>query len=32
MGLVEQLRQDYARFPDNQTYGLYAENVQFTDP
>ncbi|MEM9088094.1 MAG: DUF2358 domain-containing protein [Cyanobacteria bacterium P01_F01_bin.53] len=32
IGLVEQLRQDYARFPDNQTYELYAENVQFTDP
>ncbi|MEL6776636.1 MAG: DUF2358 domain-containing protein [Cyanobacteria bacterium J06597_16] len=30
--LVEQLKQDYSRFPDAQTYSLYADNVQFKDP
>lgn len=30
--LVEQLKQDYARFPDDQTYSLYAEDVHFKDP
>lgn len=30
--LVEQLQQDYARFPENQTFGLYAEDVRFKDP
>lgn len=30
--LVEQLKQDYSRFPDAQTYSLYANNVQFKDP
>ncbi len=29
---IEQLKQDYARFPKDQTYSLYAENVQFKDP
>ncbi len=32
MDVVEQLKQDYARFPENQTYGLYAEDVHFKDP
>ena len=30
--LVEQLKQDYARFPENQTYSLYAADVRFKDP
>ncbi|MEL6815141.1 MAG: DUF2358 domain-containing protein [Cyanobacteria bacterium J06598_3] len=30
--LVAQLKQDYARFPDNQTYSLYAADVRFKDP
>ncbi|MEO0770743.1 MAG: DUF2358 domain-containing protein [Cyanobacteria bacterium J06649_4] len=30
--LVEQLKADYARFPENQTYSLYAEDVAFKDP
>ena len=30
--LVEQLKQDYARFPEDQTYSLYAEDVHFKDP
>ncbi|MEM8832179.1 MAG: DUF2358 domain-containing protein [Cyanobacteria bacterium P01_G01_bin.19] len=30
--LVEILKQDYARFPDNQTFEIYAENVYFKDP
>ncbi len=30
--LVEQLKADYARFPKDQTYSLYAEDVQFKDP
>ncbi|MBD1844226.1 DUF2358 domain-containing protein [Cyanobacteria bacterium FACHB-63] len=32
MNLVEQLRQDYARFPADQTYSLYASDVFFQDP
>lgn len=32
MNLVEQLRQDYARFPVDQTYTLYAPDVFFQDP
>ncbi|MGB3299675.1 MAG: DUF2358 domain-containing protein [Phormidesmis sp.] len=32
MNLVEQLKQDYARFPKDQTYSLYAEDVHFKDP
>ncbi len=32
MDIVEQLKQDYARFPENQTYGLYAKDVHFKDP
>lgn len=30
--LIEQLEQDYARFPEDQTYSLYAEDVHFKDP
>ncbi len=30
--IVEQLKQDYARFPKDQTYSLYAKNVKFKDP
>jgi Uncharacterized conserved protein (DUF2358) len=30
--IVEALKADYARFPANQTYSLYAENVWFKDP
>ena len=30
--LIEQLKQDYARFPEDQTYSLYAEDVYFKDP
>ena len=32
INIVEQLKQDYARFPENQTYGLYAKDVRFKDP
>lgn len=32
MDLVEQLKQDYAKFPEDQSYDLYAENVHFKDP
>ena len=30
--LVKILRQDYERFPDNQTYEIYADDVYFKDP
>ena len=30
--LVEILREDYARFPDNQTYEIYDRDVYFKDP
>lgn len=30
--LVEILREDYQRFPANQTFDIYAENVYFKDP
>ena len=30
--VIEQLKADYERFPKNQTYGLYADNVTFKDP
>ncbi len=32
MDLLEILRQDYARFPREQTYRIYAQNVWFKDP
>ena len=30
--IIEQLKQDYARFPEDQTYSLYAKDVKFKDP
>ena len=30
--IVAQLKQDYERFPKDQTYELYAEDVHFKDP
>jgi hypothetical protein len=30
--IVEILKDDYSRFPKNQTYSLYAEDVYFKDP
>ncbi|UKO98183.1 DUF2358 domain-containing protein [Nostoc sp. UHCC 0870] len=32
MDIIEILKLDYQRFPDNQTYSIYAENVYFQDP
>ncbi len=32
MNIIEALKTDYARFPEDQTYSLYAENVFFKDP
>jgi hypothetical protein len=32
MTLLDTLRQDYQRFPEAQTYSLYAADVQFQDP
>ena len=32
LDLVKILRQDYERFPDNQTYEIYADDVYFKDP
>ena len=32
MNLVEQLTQDYAHFPNDQTYSLYAKDIRFKDP
>lgn len=32
MSIVEQLKADYARFPKDQSYDLYAEDVYFKDP
>lgn len=32
MDIVEILKEDYQRFPDNQTYSIYAEDVYFKDP
>ncbi|MEL6159402.1 MAG: DUF2358 domain-containing protein [Cyanobacteria bacterium J06623_5] len=30
--IIERLKADYARFPAEQSYDLYAEDVQFKDP
>jgi Uncharacterized conserved protein (DUF2358) len=30
--LLERIRRDYASFPDDQGYDLYAEDVEFRDP
>ncbi len=32
MDIIEILKEDYQRFPENQTYSIYAENVYFQDP
>ncbi len=32
MTILDILKQDYAQFPDNQTYSIYAEDVYFKDP
>ncbi len=32
MDIVRQLQEDYRRFPYDQTYSLYAEDVYFKDP
>ncbi len=32
MDLIEIIKQDYARFPQAQTYSIYAQNVHFRDP
>jgi hypothetical protein len=32
MAIIDILKQDYKRFPDNQTYNIYAEDVYFKDP
>lgn len=32
MDIIEILKQDYQRFPLNQTYSIYTENVYFQDP
>ncbi|MDJ0735715.1 MAG: DUF2358 domain-containing protein [Nostocaceae cyanobacterium] len=32
MDIIEILKQDYQRFPVNQTYTIYAEDVYFQDP
>lgn len=32
MDIVELLKHDYQRFPKDQTYSLYAEDVYFKDP
>lgn len=32
MKIIEILKQDYQRFPENQTYSLYAKDVYFKDP
>jgi hypothetical protein len=32
MTILEQLKADYARFPENQSYDLYASDVYFKDP
>jgi hypothetical protein len=32
MSLLQILRDDYARFPANQTYSIYAKDVFFKDP
>ncbi|MEN9218949.1 MAG: DUF2358 domain-containing protein [Gloeomargarita sp. DG_2_bins_126] len=32
MDVLAILREDYARFPENQTYDIYAEDISFADP
>lgn len=31
MDLVKTIQEDYSRFPENQTYSIYAENIHFKD-
>ncbi|MGF1603393.1 MAG: DUF2358 domain-containing protein [Thermosynechococcaceae cyanobacterium] len=32
MSIMDTLKQDYAKFPEQQSYDLYAEDVYFQDP
>ncbi len=32
MTLLENIKNDYQNFPNNQTYSIYADNVYFKDP
>ena len=32
MDIIEILKDDYQRFPENQTYSIYAKDVYFEDP
>jgi hypothetical protein len=32
MDIIKILQEDYQRFPNSQTYNIYAENVYFKDP
>ncbi|MDY7020682.1 MAG: DUF2358 domain-containing protein [Cyanobacteriota bacterium] len=32
MTILESIKQDYQRFPEDQTYSLYAQDVYFEDP
>ena len=32
MDIISRLKQDYQKFPADQTYSIYAENVYFEDP
>lgn len=32
MDLIEIIKADYQRFPENQTYSIYAQDVYFKDP
>jgi Uncharacterized conserved protein (DUF2358) len=32
MNIIEILKSDYQRFPDNQTYSIYTQDVYFQDP
>jgi hypothetical protein len=32
MDIIQILKQDYQRFPENQTYSIYTEEVYFKDP
>ncbi|MCG5061363.1 MAG: DUF2358 domain-containing protein [Limnoraphis sp. WC205] len=32
MSILDQIKQDYQRFPQDQTYSLYAQDVYFEDP
>jgi hypothetical protein len=32
MNILQTLRDDYQRFPDDQTYSIYAQDVYFKDP